>query len=67
MKGHKEETDMPDWAMILLKCVLWFAVAYPMLMTVVFLVRPGQVTKSYVRIPVAAFIILAALEGWITP
>jgi hypothetical protein len=59
---------MPDWAMILVKCVLWFWVAYPSLAILLWLLRPsGNVQRLTCVIPAIAFVILAALEGWITP
>lgn len=58
---------MPDWAMILIKCVLWVVVVQRTFIVLGCTYRGCTIKGWRIAIPVVAAVILAALEGWITP
>jgi len=58
---------MPDWAMILLKCVLWWLFVHGAVVLALQMLRGRPSHRVNVAWPIIAAVILAALEGWITP
>lgn len=58
---------MPDWLMILVKCVLWYYLLHEGIAVTAMTIHRTTVTAFRLGVPIIAGLILAALEGWITP